>query len=762
MRLTPERLLEKDILSREQGLSRPKAISATRSLEDVDRLPFTVWVVSAEDILRNGFVTLGDVLRAAPGIRVSQPGNALEGETFLMRGLSGNQYVKILINDVPVKPSAAAGMPIGSQLPIRQAERIEVYYGPASAIYGNEACAGVVNIILKETERPIFTQADLSFGRYGYNSLDLMCGGKLGKDKKIFRFSLYGSSTVRERTDIYDDNQNLYNLQNYLPFGLDSTVYANNPNYRANLGEGSYPKTAPVAHESRLFGINLTWRGIHFTYHRMGRTDFSALGLNPLAVSWTNPSDRVVELSETFALGFQRQRKRYVSNTTISFLTYRIRNTSTTTYIFDRLSAATFYTRQQATNAPPDSVILGRVYRQFAQGSRYTVASGLDARFESRINAKVADNLYLDVGLQANLGGGLPPAGYLEVPVEIGLIGETLGNRSALKPYDPWSDGDLETSVFSQIEWRSKRLTLVGGGSANVSVFRRFDPLIMPRGAALYRIDSNWTVRANYSEGFRRPSVYQAAQSFAILPNRIDPAFEDPQLTETIRSYEIGFRFHTKSNYRADVHFFQEKAYNLIRDGYLAKNTDLENGDSVWNYGMRNMPGLALSMYGFQGLFSSENYNINPKEKRNKYKLSTRTEFFVLYARGKEWLGEGLAPTTDVRNAPRWHTQFRTFFTLGKLELMFASNRQTSVLSKSAAYPALYQRGVTQTRYPTFRSWDMMMRFYLSNHFLLYFQLQNMYNRHYAGLDATGTPDDLLYNPQQGRIWRFGVNYNMN
>ena len=55
-----------------------------------------------------------------------------------------------------------------------------------------------------------------------------------------------------------------------------------------------------------------------------------------------------------------------------------------------------------------------------------------------------------------------------------------------------------------------------------------------------------------------------------------------------------------------------------------------------------------------------------------------------------------------------------------------------------------------------------MSRLYLSNHFLVYLHFINAFDRHYAGLDATGTPDDLNYNPQQGRQWRLGVNYNMN
>ncbi|MEO6759410.1 MAG: TonB-dependent receptor plug domain-containing protein, partial [Saprospiraceae bacterium] len=346
--LAPERLRDKDILTRDPGLRPTVAISATRGLEEVDQLPWSVWVITAEDIQRYGMVTLGDVLKAAPGIRVSSSGNALEGEKFLVRGLSGNKYVKVLINDVPIKPTVATGMSIGAQLPIRQAERIEVLYGPASSIYGGDACAGVVNIILKESERPVFTSADISFGGDGYNSLDVMCGGKLGKDKKIFRFSVYGSSTLRERTDIFYD-QKPYNLDTYLPPGLGASLYRQNPNFLpADTTVGNLPKTAPAGHESRMFGISLNYRSLHFNYLRMGRSDYSSLGLNPLALSWSNPSDRLIERTETYSLNFQHTRRHWVSNTSLSVLNYRISNTSTTTYIFDRLSVVDFqFERQQ-------------------------------------------------------------------------------------------------------------------------------------------------------------------------------------------------------------------------------------------------------------------------------------------------------------------------------------------------------------------------------------------------------------------------------
>ena len=93
---------------------------------------------------------------------------------------------------------------------------------------------------------------------------------------------------------------------------------------------------------------------------------------------------------------------------------------------------------------------------------------------------------------------------------------------------------------------------------------------------------------------------------------------------------------------------------------------------------------------------------------------------------------------------------------------MIAANKQSSSLSKSVLYRDFYQLGDRAERLAKFTTWDLVGRIYLSNHFLVYCNIQNIFDREFAGLDATGTVDDLLYNPQPGRFVRFGVNYNMN
>lgn len=76
-----------------------KVVGASRSLRKLEDLPVTVYVITQDDIFKNGYTTLTDVLKMVPGIRTSKVGTGYEGEMFLMRGLLGNNYTKILLNN---------------------------------------------------------------------------------------------------------------------------------------------------------------------------------------------------------------------------------------------------------------------------------------------------------------------------------------------------------------------------------------------------------------------------------------------------------------------------------------------------------------------------------------------------------------------------------------------------------------------------------------------------------------------------------------
>ena len=87
-----------------------KVLAGSRTERNLEDLPFTVYVITAEEIRDLGYFTLVDAIRHLPGIRVSQPGSGIDGETFMMRGLYGNAYTKILINNQTIRPSVTGAM----------------------------------------------------------------------------------------------------------------------------------------------------------------------------------------------------------------------------------------------------------------------------------------------------------------------------------------------------------------------------------------------------------------------------------------------------------------------------------------------------------------------------------------------------------------------------------------------------------------------------------------------------------------------------
>jgi outer membrane cobalamin receptor len=191
-------------------------ISASRSSKKIGELPITIYVVTREDILKNHHNTLIDVIKSLPGVRVSQPGTGELGESFQLRGLTGNLYTMILINGLPIKPGAVTGMPILAQLPIRQAERIEVIYGPAAAVYGADAVSGVINIITRESEKGTFVLGNVSLGQNEYRNSDFMVGGKAWKNKNILQYSFYGGLTEIRDMNLKKGYEEVYNPLHYL------------------------------------------------------------------------------------------------------------------------------------------------------------------------------------------------------------------------------------------------------------------------------------------------------------------------------------------------------------------------------------------------------------------------------------------------------------------------------------------------------------------------------------------------------------------
>jgi iron complex outermembrane receptor protein len=122
--------------------------------------PSAVTVISAADITRQGYKNVFDALnnqvQNSGFTQGADFGNTFtpSANTISLRGLGPN-HTLILLNgrrlaDFPVAYDGTVNFTNLANIPSSIVERIEILSGGASAIYGSDAIAGVVNIILKK------------------------------------------------------------------------------------------------------------------------------------------------------------------------------------------------------------------------------------------------------------------------------------------------------------------------------------------------------------------------------------------------------------------------------------------------------------------------------------------------------------------------------------------------------------------------------------------------------------------------------------
>ncbi len=102
-------------------------------------------VITREDWNRSGARTVGEVLSLSPGVTVRRTGTFLDTALVSIRGAGGRQ-VLVLQDGIPLNSGKGDGVNMNS-LSLEGIEAIEVIRGGGSAVYGEGAFGGVVNIL---------------------------------------------------------------------------------------------------------------------------------------------------------------------------------------------------------------------------------------------------------------------------------------------------------------------------------------------------------------------------------------------------------------------------------------------------------------------------------------------------------------------------------------------------------------------------------------------------------------------------------------
>ncbi len=126
-----------------------------------------VTVMNSDDISKLGLTRVEDVLNSLPSVETalhSFDANGISGTASIdLRGL-GSFRTLVLMNGRRMQPGGVSATSVDvNQIPAAMIERVEVLTGGASATYGADAVAGVVNFIMRRMDG-----VELSVGASGY------------------------------------------------------------------------------------------------------------------------------------------------------------------------------------------------------------------------------------------------------------------------------------------------------------------------------------------------------------------------------------------------------------------------------------------------------------------------------------------------------------------------------------------------------------------------------------------------------------------
>jgi len=721
-------------------------VSANRLAETPDQMAQEVIIIEGSTIRQFGYTTLVDVLESIPGFRTSQPGNAIEGETFLMRGLYGNDHVKFLINGVPIKPEAVKGMPIGGQLPIRHAERIEIILGPSSTLYGSESMAGVINIVLPEIDRPVFAWADVSLLSPNTTDFNLTLGGKAGKGKSIVNYEIFASSYRSTNVNLYIPDDSI----RVQPGQLNPTQQQL---FVGDLGTG-LPEIDDLKRESRLLGSYLTYKGLELSVMNMYREENSGFGSQPLQQAYFDPSLTYGENINSFGLRYNSpSTKKLQIRTSLSALTYRT------------ITNAGYY----------------GVTHLLSNGRNFIYARSLDVNgdFQGIFRA----NKYINVlfGMSGDYSTSHPFTNFLLRPYKNRSLSFNLSDQNdtletaVLQSAAIQSISMLDTAqflqaftkydvaAFAQSSFKSKSGKWMGEAGLRVD-FNSFGEIVpSPKLGVVFRPSSKFKLRAYYGKGYRAPKSYyifnnytETAQNFGngekLKRHKVDIN------SEHLQGIEVGADWRVTQYWKVSLNYYAHYMKNRV-----LRQVFIPSQDS-------SQPQQQQQLIGF-GYFNGASYSfLQSVMLVNSFSVKVGNVDLNLlvsyeYSKGKE--------RVDARNDTSGNVVVSTgyrFVPIHAAKANFDVTYRDFTASVRGTMTGTFITDIFRSnnsiRYSEstvpFYNLDLLVSKQLFRQLSIFGGVYNIFNNVQSGIPNVDLSHTWTYNPQYGRVFKLGLSFKLN
>ncbi len=252
-------------------------VSASNTSSKLLEIPYSVSVISRNEIERDNGTNIADPINRIPGLYMHS--GTLNTNRITVRGIGSRSLfsttkIRAYINEIPL--TTGDGETTVEDIDLSLVERVEVLKGPASSIYG-AGLGGTVNLkALKAPYNATDISSELTFGSYGLfrsvngfehstDAVNLRVNYSTINQDSYRENNEYDRKTINVLNQIYPGENTTVtfwgswiNLLAFIPSSLDSAAFAENPRQAAftwgqTMGFEDYNKGLAGANLSTSF-----------------------------------------------------------------------------------------------------------------------------------------------------------------------------------------------------------------------------------------------------------------------------------------------------------------------------------------------------------------------------------------------------------------------------------------------------------------------------------------------------------------------------
>lgn len=157
----------------------PTVVVANRAEQPLTDVLADVSIIDRATLEASGAAGVADVLATLPGIEIARNGGVGNTTSVFIRGAE-SRFVAVFIDGVRVDTQSGSGGATWNAIPLALIERIEVVRGPAAAVYGSDALAGVVQIFTRRGEGGWRPSMEVGAGSDGLRRVQASVAGRQG------------------------------------------------------------------------------------------------------------------------------------------------------------------------------------------------------------------------------------------------------------------------------------------------------------------------------------------------------------------------------------------------------------------------------------------------------------------------------------------------------------------------------------------------------------------------------------------------------